>query len=288
MNGIILFSKPAGITSFQALGTLKKNLNTGRVGHAGTLDKFASGLLIAAAGTATRLVRFFTAEDKEYLAEAVFGAGTSTLDPEGEVTATGPVPSAGDLERVLCGFRGEIRQRPPEYSAVHVNGERAWRAARRGETVVIKERPVRISALVLEAYHPPRARLRIACSSGTYIRALARDIAAALGTCAHLSALERVRIGAFTLAEAVSPSDFDPLRHLIPPGRIMARLSGMQLVRVLPGCEEHLRSGRTLTDGLFERPPGRGIHAVLDQGESLVAVIDRRDDRLEYIMVVPE
>ncbi len=288
MNGIILFAKPAGVTSFQALGTLKKKLNTGRVGHAGTLDKFASGLLIAAAGTATRLVRFFTAQDKEYLAEAVFGAGTATLDPEGEVTATGPVPAADDLERVLSGFRGEIRQRPPEYSAVHVNGERAWRAARRGETVVIKERPVRISSLVLEAYRPPRARLRITCSSGTYIRALARDIAAALGTCAHLAGLERVRIGAFTLAEAVSPADFDPLRHLIPPGRIMARLSGVQVTRVLPGREEHLRTGRALTDGLFDSPPGPGIHAVLDQGESLVAVIDRRDDRLEYVMVVPE
>ena len=176
-EGIILLDKPAGQTSFQSLGFLKRRLDTRRIGHAGTLDKFAEGLLIVFAGRMTRLCPLATSLDKEYVAVFTFGRGTDTLDPEGEVTAEGPVPTRQELEAVLPEFLGTLSQVPPVYSAVHVNGRRASEAARKGDTVVLQPRTVRIDQLVVLDYRPPDAQLRVSCTKGTYIRSLARDIA---------------------------------------------------------------------------------------------------------------
>jgi tRNA pseudouridine55 synthase len=288
LNGIMFLAKPPGITSFQALGALKKKLETGKVGHAGTLDKFATGLLIAAAGNCTRLLPFFMAEEKEYLAQVVFGTGTDTLDPEGAPTTDGPVPARDEVERVLQGFRGEIMQRPPEYSAVHVNGVRAWRAARQGVAVNPPPRPVRVSSLILEDYTPPRAVLRVVCSRGTYIRALARDMAAVLGTCAHLGALERQRIGRFTLGEAVAPDDFDPDRHLLAAGAVVGRLTGITMANIAADRESDLRSGKGPDDRFFTRPLAPGLNAALDGDGRLVAVVNREAGCARYMMVLPE
>jgi tRNA pseudouridine55 synthase len=207
-EGIILLDKPPGQTSFQSLGFLKRCLGTRRIGHAGTLDKFAEGLLIVLAGRMTRLCPLAMSLDKEYAAVITFGRGTDTLDPEGEVTAEGPIPSREDLEAVLPEFLGTLSQVPPVYSAVHVNGRRASEAARRGETVTLTPRTVRIDRLDLTEYRPPDAHLRISCTKGTYIRSLARDIAARLGTCAHVSRLRRTRIGGFSVDDAHVPDEF--------------------------------------------------------------------------------
>jgi tRNA pseudouridine55 synthase len=288
MNGIILLHKPPGITSFQALGAVKKKTGTRKVGHAGTLDKFASGLLIVAVGKYTRLLSLFMVEEKEYVADALFGIGTDTLDPEGRQIAAGNVPERIRIENILPEFRGDIRQRPPEYSAVHVNGVRAWRAARKGVAVRPEPRPVHVSVLNLEGYAAPHAVLRIVCSRGTYVRALIRDIAAGMGTCAHLSRLTRVRIGRFTLAEAVSPDDYDPARHLLKAEHVLGRLCGITLVRVLPGWESHVRSGRALRGECFSGQPGQGLNAVLNSHGELIAVVDRGKKNMRYMMVVPE
>ncbi len=228
----------------------------------------------------------FAAQGKEYRATAVFGVGTDTLDPEGAATGTGPVPSRDELESVLGRFRGVVRQRPPEYSAISVGGVRAYRAARAGSPVELAEREVRINELELEDYLPPRATLRVACSKGTYIRALARDIASALGTCAHLEELTRTRIGTFRVEEAVTPDDFDPARHLLDAGELVGRGCGLARAALRPGREAYVLSGGTLVDDLFEAVPRSGWNAVFGGDGRLLAVVERRDRALSYVMVL--
>ncbi|MDR3147290.1 MAG: tRNA pseudouridine(55) synthase TruB [Treponema sp.] len=208
-SGFLLLDKSPGHTSFEALGLVKRALGTGRVGHTGTLDRFASGLLIALVGRATRLSPWISHCDKTYLGAVLFGTETDTLDPEGSVVARGPLPSRQRLEEALSRFRGQILQTPPVYSAIHVEGRRASERARSGETPELKARPVSIHELELVAWEPPLARLRVRCSGGTYIRSLARDLALAAGSRAHLVELRRLAVAAFSVEEALPP-DCDP------------------------------------------------------------------------------
>ena len=213
-SGLALIRKPEGITSFQALAPLKRRLGSGKVGHAGTLDRFASGLIVALAENYSRLASYVQRGEKRYRGLVAFGKETATLDPEGETIATAPPPSLAELESALPQFRGPIMQKPPAYSAVHVDGKRAYELARKGAEPGLKERPVEIFSLKLVSYEAGSALLDVRCSSGTYIRALARDLALACDSRAHLAALERLSIGPYSLGDAVSPEDFDPDRDL--------------------------------------------------------------------------
>jgi tRNA pseudouridine55 synthase len=212
--GFTLLRKPEGITSFKALFPVKKGVGSGKVGHAGTLDLFASGLLIALVGPYSRLTPYIMSGEKRYRGLVSFGSETDTLDPQGEVIASAPAPDRASLEAALERFRGPIMQKPPAYSAVHVDGERAYERALRGEDCLLKERPVEIKELSLLSYEEGKALIDVRCTSGTYIRSLARDIALACGSRAHLAALERLSIGPFRVEEAVSPQDFLPDRDL--------------------------------------------------------------------------
>lgn len=214
-SGLVLLRKPKGITSFQALSPLKRSLGSGKIGHAGTLDRFAEGLLVALAGSYSRLAPYVQAGEKRYIGLMAFGKQTDTLDPEGEVVAEGPLPSRAELEKVLGAFRGPIMQRPPAYSAVHVAGKRAYELALRGQEPELKERSVEIRELSLLSYEEGRARIEVRCTSGTYIRALARDIAFACGSCAYLIELERLSIGPYSVEGAVVPEAFDSGRDLL-------------------------------------------------------------------------
>jgi len=200
-----LLRKRPGISSFDALNLIKRALDTGRVGHSGTLDKFAEGLLIVLVGRSTRLVPWFTGCDKIYDGTIEFGTETDTLDPEGLIIAQAPVPTESALRAVLPHFRGNISQSPPLYSAVHVDGKRAHEIARSGDTVEMKERPVVIHSLELLSFDGQTAQIRVHCSKGTYIRSLARDIALGCDSRAHLTALLRTRVAGFELSEAVDP-----------------------------------------------------------------------------------
>ncbi|MCL2759407.1 MAG: tRNA pseudouridine(55) synthase TruB, partial [Treponema sp.] len=173
--GLILLNKQPGITSFDALRDIKRALGTGKVGHTGTLDKFAQGLLIVLTGNALRLSQWFTGCDKKYTGRIKFGIETDTLDPEGNVIGEAALPSREQVENVLCKFTGEIKQAPPLYSAIHVNGQRASNLARAGKTPEMKERPVTVHELKLLSWEPPFADIFVHCSSGTYIRSLSRD-----------------------------------------------------------------------------------------------------------------
>ncbi len=218
-SGFAIVDKPVGMTSFKFLATLGRKLGDHvKSGHAGTLDSFASGVLVCLFGRYTRLSDYFMGTGKGYEADVLFGEETDTLDPEGSVVATAPVPTLAALEAVLPAFRGAILQAPPAYSAVHIDGERAYERARKGQDVQPKPRPVTIHALELLSYEAGIARVRISCSKGTYIRSLARDIAIACGSRGRLSALRRTGSGLFNIADAIRPDDFGPdsLRVLTP------------------------------------------------------------------------
>ena len=214
-EGIALVAKPEGLTSFQTLGPLKRSLGTRKLGHTGTLDKFASGLLVVLVGSLTRLGPWFTALDKVYEATLRFGEETDSLDPEGEVVARADPPSPKSLALALPSFMGELMQAPPAYSAVHIGGERASDRARRGEVLDMRARPVTIHELDLINYDGRDARLRVRCSSGTYIRSLARDIALSMGSRARLETLVRTRVGPFRLDAARAPQDFSEGKGLV-------------------------------------------------------------------------
>jgi tRNA pseudouridine55 synthase len=203
-SGLVLLNKKAGVTSFEALGRIKRVLGTGKVGHTGTLDKFAQGLLVVLVGRALKLSPWFSNCDKQYLGRICFGIETDTLDPEGSPIAEAAVPARENVEQVLNRFSGSIMQAPPAYSAIHVNGKRASDLARSGKMLEMKKRPIFIYKLELLCWEPPFAEIFVSCSSGTYIRSLSRDIALAAGSRAHLCSLTRTQVAGFSLDMACS------------------------------------------------------------------------------------
>lgn len=189
--------KPRGPTSHDVVARLRRASKVRRIGHAGTLDPMAEGVLLVAAGKATRLIEYLVDADKAYAAEVTLGVSTDTYDAQGRVTAEQPAAhlTRDVVERALVAFRGEVSQRPPAFSAVSVGGQRLYTLARRGETVVAPARTITITRLDLVSWRPPRLDLHVECSKGTYIRSLAHDLGQALGCGAHLSALVRLRVG---------------------------------------------------------------------------------------------
>ena len=224
-NGLLLLNKAPGLTSFQSLNAVKKIFSTGKVGHTGTLDRFASGLLLVLVGRAVKLNSLFVGLAKEYTGTIFFGAETDTLDPEGAVIAEGNVPSREQVKAALAEFRGEFLQEPPVYSALHIGGRRAHELAREGKTPEMKKRPVKVFELELVSWSPPQATIYVRCSAGTYIRSLARDIALAAGSRAHLSALNRGAVGPFRLENAVEGGGDAELiyKALLPMDERMAK-----------------------------------------------------------------
>ena len=204
---ILLMDKQPGMTSFSSLWPVKKEFRGEKVGHAGTLDSFASGLMVVLIGGATKLTPVFSSFDKEYIAEISFGTETDTLDPEGQVIAEAPAPDEEELKAVLSSFLGKQLQQPPVYSALHVDGKRAYKEARSGKNIEMPFREIEISSLELLSYNDNKAVIRTSVSKGTYIRSLGRDIALRLSSRAHLSALRRLRIGPWHLADSMKSTD---------------------------------------------------------------------------------
>jgi tRNA pseudouridine55 synthase len=204
MDAIFAIDKPVGPTSHDVVARIRRAARLRRVGHAGTLDPLASGVLVVALGNATRLVEYLTADDKAYRAVIDFGSETATDDAEGDVTRTGPVDhlDATAITAALDAFRGTITQVPPSYSAISVGGERLHALARRGVAVEAPPRQVTIDAIDLIAWEAPRATIDIACGKGTYVRSIARDLGVAVGSAAHLAGLRRTRSGTFRIEDA--------------------------------------------------------------------------------------
>lgn len=215
MDGVLIIDKPVGVTSHDVVNRVRRVLKTKRVGHAGTLDPFATGVLVLLIGKATRLAQFVDKDQKEYIADIRFGYATDTGDLTGNALGEDETPeiSIEDIERVLTKFRGRIRQMPPMFSAKKVGGKKLYELARKGETVERKPFDTEINELeILEADvggDEKKIKVRVECSAGTYIRTLAVDIGKALRTGAHLTALRRTRAGDFLLENAVGLEEFE-------------------------------------------------------------------------------
>jgi tRNA pseudouridine55 synthase len=266
LDGFLNVCKPAGPTSHDVVATVRRILKTRRVGHAGTLDPLAEGVLPIALGRATRLVDNLAGADKEYYAEVVLGRTTTTDDAEGEIVAELPVPALtmADLEAALHGFRGAIEQLPPAFSALKVQGRRAYELAREGETTSLRPRRVTIFEIEVRRWEQPVVSLRVRCSKGTYIRSLARDLGAALGTGGSLQRLVRTRVGWFDLGSAVGLDELaaEPSRAILAadvasldqPAVVLDELSAGYLHqgRRLTGAPEQACSARAYgIDGRF-------------------------------------
>jgi tRNA pseudouridine55 synthase len=249
VDGILVVDKPVGPTSHDVVALVRRLAGTRKIGHGGTLDPFASGVLPLYLGVGTRVVEFHLGARKAYRATVVFGGSSTTDDLEGEITpAEGPPPTRDAVEAALGGFRGEQEQRPPAFSARKVGGRRAYALARRGETPELKARTVTFHELDLSGWDEtdpehPTAMLEIACSAGTYIRALARDLGEAVGSAAYLGALRRTGSGPFTLADAHALDDVRAAAAgerladlLLPPG---AGLDDLPAV-TLAGAEQRV------------------------------------------------
>ena len=206
MEGVINLDKPAGITSARAVGRVKRLLPRGtKIGHAGTLDPFATGVLLLLVGKATKRSESLMNSPKQYEATLKFGATTETLDPDSPEIPALPIapPDEQTIRDLLPRYIGEIQQLPPDYSALKINGRPAYELARKGKEINLEPRPVRIYGIELIQYVWPFLSLRIDCGRGTYIRSLARDIGHALGTTAYLTALRRTRVGEYSASDAI-------------------------------------------------------------------------------------
>lgn len=225
-NAVILVDKGEGITSFDCLGRIKRNINI-KTGHCGTLDKFAHGLMIVLCGSYTHLVPVFMGMDKTYEALIEFGKMTVTLDPEGEVIETAPVPDEETVRRVVSTLVGPQVQIPPAYSAIHINGKRSYQMARDGETgLALKGRNVNIYSADFISYEAPYLKVRLHVSKGTYIRSYARDLGHLCNSCAYVKELYRTQIGPFDISEAIGYDDESAMKNTGDAEALIKRISG--------------------------------------------------------------
>jgi tRNA pseudouridine55 synthase len=304
---MLLLDKSEGLTSFQALGACRRLFGTKKIGHAGTLDKFASGLLLVFVGEATRLVAWFVGLDKTYEALIRFGSQTATLDPEGEVVSTAELPGQQAVIDLLPDFTGPQLQIPPEYSAIHIDGKRAYQRVLAGEKLDLKARPVTIHRLVPGFWRDRDFSLTVDCSSGTYVRALARDLGLASGSVAHLAGLRRTRVGSLSVASAlVLPDGMSGSPAGLPDS---AWLDGRRLAEQVPGTgmfildeanSADFRNGKPIRETWFtqvrEAPPsaepegqegGEGREWTVVSGDAFIGIVRHSGAGWRYRLVFP-
>jgi tRNA pseudouridine55 synthase len=218
-EGLLLVDKPRDVTSHDVVDMVRRALGIRKVGHAGTLDPMATGLLILGVGRATRLLRFLADLPKTYRGRALLGVETTTLDADGDVVRESPVrASETEVREAMRALVGETLQAPPAFSAVKVGGRKLYEAARRGETLEAAPRRIRVDRFELLRFDGRNADFEVTCSSGTYVRVLASDVGGALGCGAHLTALRRTRVGPFDVADAVppeAPGEPSPIEHAV-------------------------------------------------------------------------
>jgi tRNA pseudouridine55 synthase len=288
MNGVIVVDKPRGVTSFDVVAEVRRRFSERRVGHTGTLDPMATGVLPVCLGEATKLVPFLTAGHKIYRAEALLGVTTDTLDADGKVIATceaGGVHRAA-VEEALAGFVGTIKQRPPMHSAVRVQGKRLYEHARAGREVEREERLVEVRAARLEAFESPRLTFTVECGKGTFIRSIAADLGERLGVGAHLTALRRTRVGPFTVEQA-TPLERVGEAPVLAPAEALADLPAIRLETAVQA--RAIRDGKlkivaelSVPSGLSaERPWAR----ILAPEGALLAVAERTETGLRLARV---
>jgi tRNA pseudouridine55 synthase len=274
-NGLLLVDKPSGPTSHDVVALVRRGTGEKRVGHAGTLDPLATGVLVLCLGAATRLSEYLIEKDKAYTARVRFGVSTNTYDAQGEVTAASDaLPTREQAEATLQQFRGPIRQRPPAFSAIKRGGQKAYDLARRGAAVELEPRPVTIYQLQITDWSSAECSLTVTCSAGSYIRSLAHDLGQALGCGAHLTALRRTASGRFRIEEAVA---FDELKLSFARGDWERFLLPMDsAVRDWPAVRLTERDARRILTGqtvAMMAPPGGGLARAYNPAGEFFAVL---------------
>ena len=272
-SGFLNLNKPSGMTSRRAVDLVQRLARPAKVGHAGTLDPLASGVLVVAVGPATRLIEYVQRAPKRYRASFLLGRQSPTEDVEGDVTelTNPPVPLQSDLELAAARLTGRILQRPPAYSALKIEGRRAYALARRGEKVELEPRLIEVYRLDVVEYAYPELTLLIECSGGTYVRSLGRDLAESLGTAAVMSALVRSAVGSFRIDDAVDPNVLTSANwqnYLQPPWWAVA---GLPRIELTAGAAARIASGQTIP-----RPPSlpaAGEYAAIDPAGRLLAIL---------------
>ena len=281
--GVIVVDKPVGPTSHFVVDAVRRGTGVSKVGHAGTLDPRASGVLVLCLGPATRLSEYLSRSTKGYEAQVQFGKSTETYDGEGAaIKDTGKSPALEEILRVLPGFRGDIQQVPPPYSAVKVSGKKAYQLAREGKPVELEPRTVTIFKLEPLEYQPPHLTLWVECSAGTYIRSLAHDLGELLSCGAHLSQLRRVKAGPYTLNEAV---ELAKLQRAMVDGTWPAylrpaadALPDLPIVQLAPEELELVRNGL----GVPTQTVPHGLARALAPNGELAAILEAIDGSQEW------
>ena len=282
MLGVLLVDKPIGMTSHDVVNRVRRALGTKRVGHAGTLDPLATGVLVIAVGPATRFLQYLPLEPKEYVAQVAFGRSTTTFDAEGETLDEAEAPEDLDarIAEALPSFLGLIEQVPPMYSAVKVGGQPLYKAARRGETVERASRRVHIATFETVSARGAERTMRVVCSGGTYVRTLAHDLGTAIGVPAHLSGLRRTAVGRFREADTV-PLEGVSARDL---RSLVDSLDPMPRLMLDPGEVRSVRDGRALRR---EDAPLAPFAALLDGRGRVVSVARVEEGVLRPECVIP-
>ncbi len=275
--------KPSGISSFSALGSLKRNLRTRKVGHAGTLDPFATGLLLALSGKLTRSVSLLSDMDKEYEAVFRFGEETDTLDTEGKVIAEAPVPDYSSIQKSSVLFSGTITQIPPVFSAIKINGKRAYSSARKGLDVEMPERQVEIRSFELLNWNPPDLGVRIRCSKGTYIRSIARDMGLESGSRAFCLSLRRTAIGPFSVDSAVSPEIISQTDGMLPVN--FFKSIGVSIRTVPSDIADKLRQGFPVSRLSIPLTSEDRLTLFTDDNKIPAALMELKNEKLHYSIV---
>jgi len=278
--GILNLNKPPAVTSRDVVNQIQRLVRPAKVGHAGTLDPLATGVLVVCVGAATRLIEYIQRMPKGYTGTFLLGRSSPTEDIEGEVTELDnpPVPTREQIVAAAAALVGHIEQRPPIYSALKVDGQRAYALARKGKEVKLKPRPVTIHRLDVEAYNYPQLTLNIECGSGTYVRSLGRDLAESVGTAAVMSALVRTKVGCFDLSESLGPHQITQENwtdHLLPASRAVESLSRIEL-----SADEitEIRNGRMIPRDVG--PDDAKEFAAIDATGRLIAILIRRGEGL--------
>lgn len=296
-SGILLVDKPQGITSHDVVSRTRRLAGTRRVGHAGTLDPMATGLLILGVNASTRLLTYVVGLDKEYLATIRLGSTTTTDDAEGDVVATAQpdVVAAVADAAIAAGIRalsGAISQVPSSVSAIKVDGKRAYALVRSGEEVVLKSRPVTVSTFEILDRRDARGSIdldvRVVCSSGTYIRALARDLGSALGVGGHLTALRRSRIGPFGIADASRLDELDVAASLVPPAAAASAL--FPAIALTETQATDLGHGKRIDAAAFgdlSEPGQDGLYAAVSPDSRLIGLLRITDGVAKSVVNFP-
>jgi tRNA pseudouridine55 synthase len=280
LQGLLNLNKPSGMTSRDVVNLVQRLARPRKVGHAGTLDPLANGVLVCCVGAATRLIEHVQRMPKTYVGTFLLGRESDTEDIEGQVVerAAPPRPSFAQLAAAAAKFSGEILQRPPAYSALKVAGRRAYELARQGKPVDLQPRPIVVHRLEIKSYEYPELVLEIECGSGTYVRSLGRDLAESLGTAAVMSALTRTAIGRFRVADAVDPASLTAEslpEHLLP---LLGAVD--DLPRVELSADEVVRLGKGLSIERASLPEAAEYAGVSPRGELCSILVARANTRI--------